>query len=930
MANNLALSIKIGASSAEAQKALAGLVQSLKQMGATADKAGRDAATGLGKGRVELGGLAESIRNARTQLLGFLAAYVGIRSVVGLLHVADELNTLNARLRLVTHSSEEFSQAQSKIFDLAQRTRSSLQKTIDLYAQIANATKDAGVGQETLLGVVETINQAVQLSGASTQAADAALVQLGQGLASGALRGQELNSVLEQTPALADAIAKGMGVTRGELRQMGQDGKISAEQVINALLKQRDVVAQQFAQLPITVGQSVTLLKNAGTELIGAFDTASGSTRGLASVIKDLADFLSGDEVAGAVVQFSVTWSDAFAQMARDAAEAVQIMEAATGNIAGTGENVVALLGRSFTELPVNIRTAVRIATVQIISLLDKILAAATFYKDAVKAVFTDDTIEASFKRYERRVEGIEGAARDTVDSALAERENALKDADAARKKAEDDRKRAREGKGSTSTGTFLKKQSDADKRSAEALRQAQLDAEEKLVKDSAKRQLATVDQLYQDSKLAAADYYKQRAALELASLDQAIAVEKKRAATGDRADKAKALAEITILEREKADVVARSAHDRLKAEEELAKSLEELRARDLSNTGRTAEAAKSKITAEFHDLLKRLEAEGNTAGVALIQKIINTESARAQFKDLEDQANVVLERLQTRQQSLQLQQQTGAVPADTAASQQSAARQQAIAELTTLNEKMQELAASTNDPKIIQGAQQAANALQQLAVDGATGLDKAIIELRSSLANLQADLARSVTNAGVDALTGFFTDIATNSKSAGDALKDFVRGFAQSMAQIAAKAIATFLVLQGLDAIYPGLGRLVASAGGIGANVKHSGGMVGFGPRRTVSPLLFAGAPRYHSGGFPGLQSNEVPAILQKGEEVLAKNDPRNAANGGAQPQAQGVRIVNVIDPAMAGDYLNSSAGERTVLNVLRRNAGAVKQALA
>ena len=145
-------------------------------------------------------------------------------------------------------------------------------------------------------------------------------------------------------------------------------------------------------------------------------------------------------------------------------------------------------------------------------------------------------------------------------------------------------------------------------------------------------------------------------------------------------------------------------------------------------------------------------------------------------------------------------------------------------------------------------------------------------------------------------------------------------------MAQIAARALATFLVLQLLESIFPGAGKLVAGAGGASAAVKHKGGMVGGpGVRRRVNPLLFAGAPRFHDGGVVGLQPGEVPAILQTGEEVLAKNDPRNAANGGAQNN--GYRIVNVLDPSLVSGYLESSAGERSVLNVISRNPGQVKQ---
>jgi len=99
-------------------------------------------------------------------------------------------------------------------------------------------------------------------------------------------------------------------------------------------------------------------------------------------------------------------------------------------------------------------------------------------------------------------------------------------------------------------------------------------------------------------------------------------------------------------------------------------------------------------------------------------------------------------------------------------------------------------------------------------------------------------------------------------------------------------------------------------------------------GPRRSVNPLIFAGAPRFHAGGMVGLKPGEVPAILQTGEEVLARNDPRNAANGGGG--GGGTRIINVLDPGLVQDYMTSSSGEKTFVNLIERNAGSIRQILA
>ena len=127
---------------------------------------------------------------------------------------------------------------------------------------------------------------------------------------------------------------------------------------------------------------------------------------------------------------------------------------------------------------------------------------------------------------------------------------------------------------------------------------------------------------------------------------------------------------------------------------------------------------------------------------------------------------------------------------------------------------------------------------------------------------------------------------------------------------------------------MFPGSGRTVAASGGVIGGVSHSGGMAGQGVSRRVDPLVFAGAPRYHAGGMVGLKPDERPAILQTGEEVLSRGDSRNAANGG-RGGGSGYRIVNVLDPALVSSYLESAAGEKTILNVIQRNPSQVRQVI-
>jgi hypothetical protein len=171
--------------------------------------------------------------------------------------------------------------------------------------------------------------------------------------------------------------------------------------------------------------------------------------------------------------------------------------------------------------------------------------------------------------------------------------------------------------------------------------------------------------------------------------------------------------------------------------------------------------------------------------------------------------------------------------------------------------------------------------------------------------------------------------------RSWGDAIKGTARAFAQFAAQFLREIAAMILKQIVLNALQNS-GPAGWIAGLVNAAVKHEGGTVGGQPNRSraVSPFVFKGAPRYHAGGIAGLRPGEIPAILQRNEEVLSTSDPRNVLNGGgkqgkAAGQAKGVRFVLVDDRANLGDYLQSSEGEETQLHFIRRNAMSIRSIL-
>lgn len=240
-----------------------------------------------------LKGQLNSLRNIAAAALG--GSFVGSLAK-DVADTADAYNNLQARIKLVTGEGPLFEAAFERITAVASRTSSSLESTGTLFTKLADAGKSAGLGTQAAidqaLKLTETVNQAVQLSGASAQASDAAITQLIQGLQGGVLRGDEFNSVMEQSPRLARALADGLGTTTGELRKMAEAGQLSSETVIKALQGQADTVASEFSKLPPTVGRALQNLSTSWTLYVGETDKATGASAAAATAISALSTHL--------------------------------------------------------------------------------------------------------------------------------------------------------------------------------------------------------------------------------------------------------------------------------------------------------------------------------------------------------------------------------------------------------------------------------------------------------------------------------------------------------------------------------------------------------------------------------------------------------------------------------------------------------------
>ena len=197
--------------------------------------------------------MAQSVTNSLTSsVLRLAASYVSIQGLKKAVDLSDSLVSMRARLDRMNDGLQTTQELETMIYQSAQRSRGSFTDTMGLVSQLGTMAGDAFSSSKEIVQFAEQLNKQLALSGASGSSAQAAILQLEQGLASGVLRGDELNSVMEQAPALAKSIADYMNVSVGELREMGSQGQITADIVKNALFAAAKDTNAEFEKTPMT------------------------------------------------------------------------------------------------------------------------------------------------------------------------------------------------------------------------------------------------------------------------------------------------------------------------------------------------------------------------------------------------------------------------------------------------------------------------------------------------------------------------------------------------------------------------------------------------------------------------------------------------------------------------------------------------------
>ncbi|EKS6337441.1 tape measure protein [Enterobacter hormaechei] len=242
------------------------------------------------------------------RVAGAIAASLVVDWGKAFLVAADNMSQLNARIERLTGSAATASQTMQNLMRISSATGGSLQDTAKLWETLSTALRDTGATNGQIIQLTETLQKIGRIGGSSSEEMANALRQFGQSISSGVVRAEEFNSILEQMPELARQIAAGMGVSIGELRQLMLDGKLKAEDALNAIQKQTGSVNAEFEKLPRTLSQANTALTNSFLSMIDSVNQATGASTGLVAVIDSMTAAL--DRLVGKAISADAQISD--------------------------------------------------------------------------------------------------------------------------------------------------------------------------------------------------------------------------------------------------------------------------------------------------------------------------------------------------------------------------------------------------------------------------------------------------------------------------------------------------------------------------------------------------------------------------------------------------------------------------------------------
>ena len=300
MATLRELIIKISANSQSFQTEISRASRMGQDYYRTMQNGGRQAAAAARESERALSDLTAGFASAGRAAAAATAAFATGK----LVQIADEWNSVNARLKQASSSADDFAASQRQLMEISQRTGTAFSDNANLFSRAAASMREFGYSSDEVLKITEAVSTGLKLSGANTQEASSVITQFSQALAQGVLRGEEFNAVNEAGDRVIRALAAGMGVARKDLKSMADQGQLTIDKVVPALMSQLGSLQGEFASMPQTVSGSLQKVTNSFMAWVGGVNQATGATDALSGGLDGVAqtlDSFTSSAVSGAL-----------------------------------------------------------------------------------------------------------------------------------------------------------------------------------------------------------------------------------------------------------------------------------------------------------------------------------------------------------------------------------------------------------------------------------------------------------------------------------------------------------------------------------------------------------------------------------------------------------------------------------------------------
>ncbi|WP_275379318.1 phage tail tape measure protein [Xenorhabdus bovienii] len=301
MAKLRELIIKISANSASFQSEIARASRLGADYYRTMEKGGRQAASASRNSQQAMRELNGQLASVRDTAKGMAGAFAGMFATGRLISMADGYNSLNARIKLATTSTEDFKNAQQGLLRISQYTGSTFESNASLFTRVSASLREYGYSTKDILSLTDSLATGLQVSGASAEETSSLIVQLSQALGRGVLRGQDFNSVAQSGQRIMKALSDGLGVAQKDLKQLADAGELTTPKIVPALVSQLQKMREEFDSMPNSVSAASTRVTNAFQQWIGGANQTTSATATLSGVLDGIAKNMDTVAAAGMV-----------------------------------------------------------------------------------------------------------------------------------------------------------------------------------------------------------------------------------------------------------------------------------------------------------------------------------------------------------------------------------------------------------------------------------------------------------------------------------------------------------------------------------------------------------------------------------------------------------------------------------------------------